>query len=366
MYGDKARCCKLGKRGLKWELSINPSLNTPRRESLVNAREALGSFRLTLLLLCLPALELALLRWVLKYGLGVKIGWNLATDYDFLIPIPIACWIAVIALTQAMQVSLRFSLRSLWWNLTSVGIFFLANFYWAPFKASYGMAAEIFWVASLLSLFVSAFSVVIPISFIFRNPNTWVILPSSLIALSTVYSEWILGHFWTQLCVAVGLTTRMLLSPLPDVQMLISEQFGWRLVLKHPDFAVSIGKKCAGMDGFVLFWQVGTVFMLLFARTARVWHWVSFFSLGTTLMLYLNAMRIAGLFLLGVGLSQSYDYTPSVNSVMLLFHLNLGWLLYVGGIFTLCFGYLALVNPRAYSHRAPADCSVRTAKEIPA
>ena len=103
----------------------------------------------------------------------------------------------------------------------------------------------------------------------------------------------------------------------------------YHVFMASPNFSISIGSFCSGVEGVFLFYFLLCFFMLLdwrfFARVRQLWE---VFLLIVPLVLCLNVRRISAFFLYADWYARQHDTLAASSLSVKTFHNNAGVLLY--------------------------------------
>jgi len=297
------------------------------------SRALLGSLRKALLILGLPAFEFVFLRVFLKQGLGLQFGWRYLTDWDFLVPLPLALSIVILVLERVRAVSVGWNFQALAFNLGSLVTFLGLNFQLDALSAYSPVLTISLWTLNAFLVILSAFVVRVRMISFLTNPNRWVFLPGLLIGTASIYSAMLLAKVWPFLSgwAATGSCT-VLGSLLNDVNCFVTTNQGPRMIIRHVAMAVSVGKGCGGLDAFFLFFYVMLLLWLIVPQWFSKTQWLLLAILGLPLMYLLNVIRISAFFLIAVACKNIFGFQVSTDLLLALFHTHSGWLLFFSGI----------------------------------
>jgi exosortase/archaeosortase family protein len=293
--------------------------------------------RRALLVLVWPITQLVFLRLYLHYFLGLRFGFVNTTDFDFLLPAPIA----FIALMHALKEGegqagvgseLKFQPLVLVVNLVSMAAFLLLNQGYEQFSLLSPLATVLAWVTFLSLILVSAFCVGIDPRFYVKNPNRFAFLPCVLIATSLYFYTYGFHEGWNWLGPVTSQLIYEFFHQIPFAHVTSSFRPEVGLVISHPLFEVGVGKPCAGFDSLFFFSLIFLLATTLYGRAVSFWRWSAAYLGGLLLMFTLNLFRIVALFFLGIALREVMPHKLALNIFKLLFHAHTGWLLYSAGI----------------------------------
>ncbi len=294
----------------------------------------LSDIRAATLILLAPLLECLALRLFLHYGLKLSIGWGgLLTDYDLLLPAPIAS-IILFSLLQHVrphQLELRFKTLSL--NIVALTIFLGLNLHYDLLRSTFGVGFLSVWWGVLFLTVLSAFFLWVPMSFVVRNPSRWVLFPCLLMAFSVVIYQHSFETLWLVFRAPLSASIDGVLSTIlgDRITTQLIDPHGYLLV-RHPVLPILIGKGCGGIDSFLLFLCVSSLFFGLARSALSTSQWVAFVLGGVLWTFFLNVLRICALFLSGIFLFKNLPREMATFLVFKFFHVHLGWVIYLAGL----------------------------------
>lgn len=262
----------------------------------------------------------------------MRIGWRWVTDYDFILPLPVACWAAVFGLERVQKLVMKVTRQRILIHTSVLFLFMTWTFAQKSIRPTSSVAWESIWYLLLITLLVSGLLLPLGWRQIREHPQRWVLFPAGLITFTTPLSNSLFSEAWPYLAQMTGAWVHRLCSVFYQTSIQVVPYLDHSVVLRNPDFAIAINRKCGGLDAFWLFWQSGLFLAIILPYRVTWLRWGLFGILGFILMFELNALRITSLYLLGVFLSKTVGYGNAINTVMLLFHLNSGWILYLLGI----------------------------------
>lgn len=282
------------------------------------------------IVMSLPAAELILLRWYLHSVANIRLGFSYVTDFDFLLPVPLAFMLVMYVLERVGPCIL--SLKRKWILLNSgfVILFLVVNH--ASGRLASWVLFSLIWDLLLFSVILTAFCCFVAPSFYVKNPNRFVLVPALVIAFCVVlemnFFSSIWRHFAPVLTASVGWLAKAALGGHITAFM---EPEGM-LRINHPQLSLLLGKGCAGMSGFLFFSMVYLIFLVLKYNNKQFSRWLLGYVSGLLLMHLINTLRIVLFFVAGIWLKNLLGEETGTRLFEMLFHTHLGWLLYSAGI----------------------------------
>lgn len=281
------------------------------------------------ILISFPLAEILFLRIFLHSYIQVRLSWAYITDFDLLIPGVVAFITFVGALSQEEKIKFQFSQKAFLLNLFFAGTFLSINFLFDSIAVFSPDLCIILWLVNFSAVFITAFVVFTPLSFYCRNSNRHFLLPSLLILFAPLFSRRILMPVWPFFSKITGESVCFVLqSTETGVTCLYSTFHEPRIIIKHALQAISVGRGCAGLDSFFLFFYLSLVLCALNDRILHWGRWLLFFLSGVLTMFFANVLRIALFFHLSVFLKR-WTSLGSESVVANLFHLHAGWFIYL-------------------------------------
>lgn len=280
-----------------------------------------------------PLVQLVLLRWYLHYGLDLRFGFANTTDFDFLLPVPVAFFFLFYALDSAKPLALRLNRWGLLVNLVSLSLFIAFNQHYDALTAAAPEIANQVWFLLLTVVALSAGCIWLRPSDYLKNPNRLAFIPCLFIGSSLYLYQ----NAWRWLWLAFGEATSFAIQkifqfvPADFVVATFTPEEAVRL--DHPALSVRIGRGCGGGDAVFFFVLVFALMILMNPKRAKKIHWMVSFVVGLVWMFGINLFRIVLLFFVGIALRKHLGVEVGTDLFKLLFHTHLGWLLYVGGIY---------------------------------
>lgn len=278
--------------------------------------------------------QLVFLRVVLKYVLGVSIGWHGMTDYDLFIPGGVAFFCYFKLLQRSQPIPWNFARKRARNHLVSIFFFLLISVIFSKFALSTNYLLKFTWFSLLVLLMFSAVQVFIPLSFLYRNKNKWVLLPCLLIAFSTVIYQ----NSWEFLWPFFGqMTSGVLCKIFPELFLHGRCEFmaDKTIILLTKHFRADLSPGCLGIDGQFLNFASCFLFFLVDSEPCGS-HFLFFrWILGAIGVFILNIFRI--LIFVSVALVTLRTHWASWGARFFLdsFHMHLGWVLYLVFIYRL-------------------------------
>ncbi len=290
--------------------------------------------RRALLILTWPLFQLLFLRLFLHEFLQLRFGFGDITDFDLLLPAPIAFVVLMHALEQAQDCELRFQKWPTIVNVIALGLFLLVNNFYEDLNAINAVGSVSLWFALLGTMIASAFCVVVKPRYYLKNANSFAFLPCSLIAGSLFFYTNGFHEGWTVLGSMTSVSLYGIFKLIPFTDAICFFNGNSEVALEHPLFTASIGKACGGFESFFFFTLVYLLAHTLQSKKIGALKSLSVYSGGIFLMFVLNLFRIVFLFYTAIGLKQILPPKLAINIFKLCFHANFGWILYTAGIFS--------------------------------
>lgn len=283
-------------------------------------------------LLLFPLTQYLFLRLFLRQYLGLRFGFTNTTDYDFLIPGPIAFLVLVFCLESAQPLVIRLNRRTLIGNLAAMGLFLGLN---AAHQAVSLVSPWLFaslWFALAFSIALSSVGVLLPAGSYRQNAHRLAMLPCLLLGSSLYFYMNGFRGIWGILGTATANVLHALFNfaQLTHFQSVFTPEEAVRI--DHPLLSIRIAKGCGGGDAFFYFSVAFLLIVLMNWSRRRPGRWPLIYSGGVLLMFVLNLVRILGLFGVGIALRAHLGREFGTQIFQALFHLHSGWLLYSLGI----------------------------------
>jgi len=317
--------------------------------------------RRALAVLTWPLLQLFFLRVFIHEFLQLRFGFSNITDFDLILPAPIAFVVLWHALEKAGPCSLKLQRKALVVNLIASAVFLLGNNFYEELIRLSPLGTVSMWFVFLGLVITSAFCVFVPPSYYYKNENRFSFLPCTLIGSSLYFYTNGFHTGWSWLGSLTSVSIYGIFKLIPFTQAISYFNANSEVVLEHPLFTASIGKACGGFDSFFYFTIVFLLVHTLYRKALRPSRSVTVYGGGLSLMFTLNLFRIVFLFFLGIGLQKVLPHKTAINLFKLCFHANFGWLLYTAGIFT----YLKVSSPFLRQDESFTDLGLPSLEPIP-
>lgn len=286
-------------------------------------------------ILSLPLVEFILLRCLLFYIVDLHPGFVSMTEFDLVLPSLFAGIGLFWVLIRKEPLYLSFRIRG-----------FLINVFWiACFLAvSIGMKAGLvssqgtgYWTWFFLGV-VSIFSslwVRMPISYVVRHPDRYLVFPALLVCLSKILGHTFFQSLWEPVGRITGKISYYSLSLfIPDLTFYLRQvgEASYSQVI-HPNYTMAIGKGCSGLEGVFFFLTTWSFVWLLEAKKFSSWFWVATFGVGVFYLYAINLLRLFIFYLVSLISVQTWGAETGILVSLVSFHDSLGWCLYTGAIF---------------------------------
>ncbi len=313
-----------------------------------------AGIRKSLLVLALPALELLSLRLFLHFVLRKDIGFRYGTDFDYILPVPIAVIVFILSLERAGPVLIRPQKRILVANLIALFLFLVLNILF------YEQSSHLAWNFSLFLVISTSFASFISPAECLRNSNRLVFLPCLGIAF-------LFPLYMNSLDALYASFTAATMPILEGVFKLVFwgsasvSKIGADLTISHPKMNVLIGKGCAGLEGLFLFTFLYFVFLGLKKRQFGFWFTGLYYFGGLLLIFQVNLVRIVLLFWSGVLFRSILGFETGTILIKGLAHVHLGWLLYALAIGL----YFAAILPHPLAGTLKTRIRFKTDRQAP-
>jgi len=268
----------------------------------------------------------------------MRFGFANTTDYDFLIPAPLAFLLLVNSLEMGARLNLRFNPRGLTATLAGVFFFLVLNIHYETVSAWSPLFFTVVWFSLITAIAVSSFCLWLRPRDYLSNPNHLALIPCVLIGSSFYFYA---NHFrwlWNLLGGATAGFLHAMFSFLNISSVTTAYTAEEALRIDHALLSLRIGKGCGGGDAFFYFTLTFLLVSLLFWSGERLFRWFGVFLGGVALMFLLNVVRIVLLFIGGIWLRDYFGHELGTGLFKSIFHLHIGWFLYTVGIF----GYLKI------------------------
>lgn len=103
--------------------------------------------------------------------------------------------------------------------------------------------------------------------------------------------------------------------------------------LKSPGFSISIHSACSGLEGITFLIAIFSFYLIVFFDKSLKPDYIFLsYSLGVLYMYLLNVVRISIYFIFGFSMVNKYGSEKATESIIELFHSNVGWVIYFVGI----------------------------------
>ena len=278
--------------------------------------------------------QLVFLRLVLKFVLGVSIGWHGMTDYDLFIPGGVAFFCYFKLLQRSHPIPWNFSKIRARNHLISIFFFLLISVMFSKLYLSTNFLLKLIWFSFLALLMVSAVRVFMPLSFFYRNKNKWVLVPCLFIAFSSVIYQ----HCWEFLWPFFGqVTSNVLCKIFPKVFLHGRCQFmaDKTIILLTKHFRADLSPGCLGLDGQFL--NLSSCFLIFLLESDPGGSHVLFFRwiLGALGIFILNVLRILVFVSVAIVTLRTQWASWGTRFFLDSFHTHSGWILYLVFIYQL-------------------------------
>lgn len=300
--------------------------------------------------------EIVALRLFLKYGFDFRLGFTNTTDFDFIVPLPIAFLLLMMTLEIGTRCILRLNRIAVLVNVATLVGFILVTWFFDSLARLSPIWLSLAWHFLLLSIAASALCLFVSPRFFLRNPNRAMALPCLLLGLSTYLHGNYFSWAWRYAGPFTSDVLRHLLGLAGDPSTRTDFTSHMALRLDHPLLSIRIGAGCGGVDGFFFFLLVFLVFFCLHKPRLSRCQWSFAFVGGLVLIFCLNLVRIFLLFFGGIWLKETFGTTVGVAVFKGLFHVHAGWLLYSLGMANYVFLWsLWLKRRQAFAPRDPSS-----------
>jgi len=286
------------------------------------------SFFKASVVLLLPVTLLVLLRLFLHQVLGLRIGFTYVTDFDFLLPAPLAFYILMYVLERGEPLRLKLQTVPLAIVCIAVGVFLSLNINFEGVSHLAPWAFTSLWFLSLTTIVVASLCACVPPAYYYRNPNRYVFLPCTLIALSVAIHTRFITAPWSPFATMTSHTVGYFFSSAFGKAVQISFTAEDALKVIHPKLSVRIGQGCGGMEGFSFFSLLFLIYYSLRRNYSTKLQWTLFYLTGVIGMYFVNVARIISLFVSGILLRQHLGLEMGTDIFRALFHTHLGWVFF--------------------------------------
>jgi exosortase/archaeosortase family protein len=300
-----------------------------------------SSTKKALIVLIWPLIQVLALRVYLHWWLQLRFGWVRTTDFDFLIPIPMAFIIFIQALERDTPLKLTWSRWATAINLAAMAGFIFLNRNFELLTAHHAEITMLAWAMLLGAIVVSAFSIFVSPIYYVKNANRFTALPCLLIGTAQYFYMNGFREWWCVFGTATANVIHFVFSNLPFGNITSSFSPEEAVQISHPLFLVRIGKGCGGLESLFFFTLLFLLIVSLHEKRIRPLDLMKMYLSGTVLMFALNLFRIISLFFVGIGMKMVLPHAVAIGIFKSVFHLNLGWILYAAGMYGF-FRYFAL------------------------
>lgn len=301
--------------------------------------------RTAFLLLVIPAVEFSIFRYFLKRVLNLPVGWTGLgiTDWDLIFPVLVAHLVLMNVFLARSPLAVRPQRKTITANLFFCLLFLATSIF---LKVQTVPASNLLWKlwwCHVPFVFGTAFFVLAPPRYFLFHPNRRFLLPCFLVAFTVPLHQLTTAKLWPWLAPFTGnvslISLRLLFADA------ISYEFvGGKLQILHPDFIITMNEGCAGAEGILLFALLFS-YLFLFSRSRfTAFGWLAAFGVGSSLMFFLNILRIVLFFSFGIMLQRKFGGILPITVCLTLFHSHIGWILYLGGTLT----YIRLLTSKFY------------------
>lgn len=288
----------------------------------------------TCILFFIPFIELIALRIYLHHFLKLRIGFIGMTDFDFLLPLPIASFFLVYAWEGGKKGSLPFREKKNFSNLFFVFCFLLLNHSYAEILNFSPFFLKLVWHGLLLAVFLSALCIFLPFSYYNQQSKRWMWVPFVLIASVFPLSMNFFSFLWPAFSFFTYQCVKFFVGLFFGQSVAISLSPSNYLVMEHAFLKVRIGQGCIGLDGIFLFTFVCLLFFCLRRKAFSGLQWGMIYLLGILGMCLMNIFRILFLFSTGISLYRNLGSEAGRVIFTTLAHTHVGWILYLSALVT--------------------------------
>lgn len=280
-----------------------------------------------------PVAQLILLRWYLHHGLELRFGFANTTDFDFLLPVPVAFFFLFYALDSVKPLTLRLNRWGLLTNLVSLGLFIAFNQNYEAIALISPELVNQIWFGLLALVTFSAACLWLRPSDYLQNPNRLAFIPCLFIGSSLYLYQNAWRWLWLGFGEATSFAIQKIFQYFPSNSIVATFTPEEAVRLDHAALSVRIGRGCGGGDAVFFFVLVFALMILMNPKRAKKIHWMASFAVGLAWMFALNLLRIILLFFVGIALRKHLGVEVGTDLFKLIFHTHVGWLLYVAGIY---------------------------------
>lgn len=286
------------------------------------------SFGKAIKILVVPMVQLVFLRYFLHSTLGLHFGFRDITDYDFLLPAPIAFFVLIYLLDKGELLILRLQKKYLILSTIFFLAFVLLNIHFDQVAYLSPVLFASSWFFCLFAMLVTSLCLWVSPRYFYKNPNRFAFLPCVLIACSVALHTRFIKAPWGPFATHLSLSLRPFINFVLGESVVTSITEEKILTIQHPLLLLRIGKGCGGMESFFYFSFLFGLFATFKRAMATTLQWVIGFCVGLILMYFANLLRILLLFQIGVWLISNFGIVLGREMLIFLFHANLGWILY--------------------------------------
>ena len=302
-----------------------------------------------------PLVLYVLLRYSVRWLLGIQLGFAFGTDYNFVPQLLIAFAAFMIALYDEKTPDFSFRPRNgILTAALAIGFLIFTSALSPYVSYRYPFFIVLWFVLAALTVLSTLFLWISPLYFI-RSSKLYLAVPALLAGLSGWMVLWHQHPLARAVTWFTGATLYQITSLADDsVQFQVRtafDRFGNvddAYLLLHPSFAFNIGTGCSGLEGVSLFVFLFGLIFLSYSKLLSKRTWFFSFVAGVLYMYLLNILRLAILFLTGIWGGASGE----AFSLGLL-HDYLGWILYGCGLYFF-FNHLLAVEGLHWSHSKKA------------
>ena len=315
----------------------------------------------------IPMVEFGILRLLFKYS-AIRIGWESATDFHFLLPVFMATLMGWGVLTMDGAPSLRLRLWPLAVNVLALLVLVGLTFFFRDELTPGFFWQRVAFFAAAVAVFASACFWFVDPKFVLGNTRRWVLLPAFLISCTHYVHQNTSHGLWTKAAPLMAaslrapaewLTGPVRMKVVPYRELIQGkESVQDVIVMGCPTYTILVGLGCSGLDGMYVFLICYLILVGLVARgdlqdrrgpSKHGLSWIAFLWLGLMVAWVLNLGRILFLYALGVWTVGS---SPATESVLLfLYHAHAGWIIQFAWIYFFC--SWVLHNPKLWDLALP-------------
>lgn len=298
-----------------------------------------------LILMALPVLELVGLRLYLHQILELRFGFPGFTDYELFLPAPLGFIAFILALDRGSKIFLGVE----WKNIKVHFVILSAFIFLSQIQSIHHVFSEsvfqIAWLGLLAATVISAFCVWINPREITKNPNFWSIGPSLLMVFSCVLYMKFGKYIWEEMVKVLGASTNAVLA-MTGNEVVTTVVTPTTLIVKHPLTGIHVGHGCGGFDSLLFFFSAFSVFAPMNWEMMKARNWFLSLIVGCFFFLGLNAVRLIGMFAVGVVATSLYGKEFGNNVILGIFHVHAGYIIYTLGVIVYLQALTALSSRR--------------------